>query len=134
MVDRDVISRQLDALYDARLREDAAAMALLWGPGGTIRLAGDGSVRPARVPADELVLTEVLGAFAETFRWHTAERISTIIEDDRAAVRTRVRLSHGDGAPVDTELMDDWRFDAEGRAVSLVEFVDTALIGKLLPG
>lgn len=131
MAEREQILARLDALYEARVREDADAMATLWAPGGTIRLAGDGSARPDRVPAAELVLTEVLGAFAETFRWHHVERLSTIIEGDRAAVRSRVRMSHGGGEPIETELMDDWTFDADGRAVALVEFVDTAIMARL---
>jgi hypothetical protein len=38
----------------------------------------------------------------------------------------------GGGEPIETELMDDWTFDAEGRrAVALVEFVDTAIMERL---
>ncbi|HYG47309.1 MAG TPA: nuclear transport factor 2 family protein [Allosphingosinicella sp.] len=132
MPDRDKILATLDGGLAARARGDKAAMAAFLAPGATFRIAGDrsafGQVRPGPARA-----RDVLGDLVDLISFHDYERLDTIVEGDRAAVRWRIDFSIGGGPVATTEILDLWTFDEEGRIADLVQFVDTALLERMLP-
>jgi hypothetical protein len=49
-------------------------------------------------------------------------------------VASRIQVSYGGGAPVTCEICDLWEFDSNGKIKSLRQFVDTALVDRMLSG
>ena len=131
MLDRVRILDIIDKAYAARTRGDKAELGTYWAPGAVYRLSGD----PALVrsfpagPADAIQTTEAL---VDLFQFEQLERLHAIVEGDAAAVLWRVLVSTRGGEPVTTEIYDLWKFDADGKVTSLLQFADTALIAKML--
>lgn len=133
MPDRDLILATLDGGLAARARGDKEAMAAFLAPGATFRIAGDRGAF-GLLQAGPAQARDVLGELVDLIRFHDYERLDTVVEGDRAAVRWRIDFSIAGGPVATTEILDLWRFDEEARIVDLVQFVDTALLVRMLPG
>lgn len=131
MLDRDEMLRVIDGAYAARMRGDKAAVAQYWEPEATYRLAGEASIMPA-VPVGPTDVMEAVGTLMDLFHFHKLERVDAVVEGPRASVHWRVTVSTWGGERVDAELYDLWQFSERGKAVSLLQFTDTALIVRML--
>ncbi len=130
MLDRQAVLRRIDDLYATRARGDKEALKAFWAPDSTFRLAGDSSfVAPFPSGPDAVASVDRI---IDLVTFHSFERVDAVVDGHKAAVLWRVRLSVRDGEPVTTELYDLWTFDDEGRATSVLQFCDTALLAKLL--
>ena len=132
MPSREAMIDTMDRLYRARVAGDKDALAQVWAPGATYRMAGGATAMPDRMrgsgparPATEQLI--------DTFVFHTAERLETVVEGDTAATRMRCEVTRkGSERHVETEIMDLWTFNSEGRVQSIVQYIDTALMLELL--
>ena len=130
--DRARMLETVDGGLAARARGDKEAMRAFLAPGATFRSAGDRYSFGA-VPAGPAAARDVLGELVDLIRFHHYERLDTIIEGRRAAIRWRIDFSIGGGPVASTEVFDLWTFDEEGRIADLLQFVDTALLAQLAP-
>ena len=131
MLQRTDVLRIIDEGYAARARGDKAALAALWAPGATFRVAAAPGVleKPlglaiAAGPAVDALIDRV--AFKD---YHREE---AVIEGNKAAVLWRVTLSAPGKDPVTTQLYDLWTINDDGRIASILQFGDTATIAELL--
>ena len=116
----------------ARARGDKEAMRAFLAPGATFRIAGDRTSFGA-VPAGPAEARDVLGALVDLISFHDHERLDTIVEGNRAAIRWRIDFSIGGGPVTTTEVLDLWTFDEDGKIADLLQFVDTALLARMAP-
>lgn len=131
LAERDRILDTIDQAYAARAAGDFEAMARFWEPHATYRLAGEAALLPA-VPVGPADAVEAVRTLIDLFDFHRFERVSSVVEGNRAAVHWRVTVSNNGGDPVEAELYDLWQFSENGRATSLLQFTDTALIVRML--
>jgi ketosteroid isomerase-like protein len=77
-------------------------------------------------------LRVALAKLIANFEFVQRDLVSILIDRDRAAVHSRVKLRFvPKDRTVATELVDLWKFD-NGKIVELVEFVDTAFVNDLM--
>lgn len=131
MLDDAQTLAHIDKAYAARLDDDRDALAALWAPGASYRMAGDPALLGA-FPTGPDEAAKVVGQLIEEVRFEKAERLDAIVAGGRAAIRWRVDLSVRGGPVVTTEICDLWTLDEDGRATDLVQFVDTALLKQML--
>ena len=130
MLDRQAILQRIDDLYATRARGDKEALQTFWAPEVSFRFAGDPELL-MHFPGGEDVAASI-GRIIDLIAFHHFERLEAVVEGHKASVLWRVHLSVRGKTPVTTELYDLWAFDDQGRATSLVQFCDTALLAKLL--
>ncbi len=131
MPDRAQILDSIDRAYEARARGDKEAVAPIWAAGATYRLCGEASLIPS-FPAGPAAAGETVESIIDLIHFHSHERLEAVVEGNRAAIRWRVEFSVQDGPVETTDLADFWEFDDDGRAISLIQFVDTAMLGDML--
>lgn len=131
MADRNRILATIDAALAARARGQKDAVETYFAPGAQFRLAGDKALY-GTFPAGPAGATEAVGELIELIRFHHHERLDAIVEGNRAACRWRIDFSLRGGPVATTELCDLWTFDEQGRVTELVQFLDTALLAKML--
>lgn len=131
MADRTRILETIDAALAARTREDKEEVARYLAPGARFRIAGDPAQYPG-FPVGPADAGEAVAELIDRVRFHNLERLDAVVEGNRAACRWRIDVSLGDGPVVPTEVCDLWTFDEDGRITDLVQFVDTALLARLL--
>jgi len=134
MPDRDQILHNIDTLYDARIRGDKAAIGAHFAPGASFRFAGRADLIRPEVPVGPGDFQAAVHDLIDLFEFHDMERLDAVVEGDMAAVHWKFTVSTPGGEPVDSELYDLWKFDEDGKVLSLVQFADTALMGHLLDG
>jgi ketosteroid isomerase-like protein len=132
MLDRQAILQRIDDAYATRTRGDKAALKEFWAPEATFRLAGEPAMlKPLHGGPDAAVSVDRL---IDLVTFHEFTRLDAVVDGYKAAVLWRVQLSVGQGKRVTTELYDLWEFNDEGKAVSVLQFCDTALLASLLAG
>jgi len=108
MSDRAMIERLLAELYAARLSSELDRMCRLFLSDARLEIAGVSYATPMAIKA--MGSTEIrtwLALLVKTFQLDEREVLSTIVENDAAAVHWRCRVrSKITGNPVRTELMD----------------------------
>ena len=130
-MDRAQLLRKIDETYDARAKGDKETVSGYLAPGSRYQLAGDTSLLSG-FPVGPEEAPKAISTLIDRVQFQQYERLSAIVEANSAAVRWRVTLSVDGKPPVTTEICDLWEFDEDGRMTSLVEFIDTALLRKLL--
>jgi ketosteroid isomerase-like protein len=130
MIEREAILATIDAAYAARMRGDKEAVAQYWEPEATYRLAGESTMMPA-VPVGPGDAMKAVDALIDLFEFHEIERVNAVVAGLSAAVHWRIKVSTG-GQVFDAELFDLWQFSERGKAISLLQFTDTALIVRML--
>ena len=106
-------------------------MAAYLAPGAHFRIAGDASLL-AGFPAGPDDAQSAISQLIDRVKLHNRERLDTVIEGNNAAVRWRTAPSVDGKLPVTTEMCDLWSFDEQGRATSLLQFIDTGLLRQRL--
>lgn len=122
---RETVTR----IWEARIAGDVAALRAFLSPDATYEMVGANAfadpalVGPARAG-------EAVSRLVEAFRFHSVKEVTAVFDGHTAAVVNRVQVSFGDAAPVTTEVCDLWTFGADGKVVSLRQFLDTDLIRR----
>jgi hypothetical protein len=104
-------------------------------PDGKFQLAGSKEHTPVTGSTQgHQELRATLAKLVATFQYVERDIVNLVIEDEWAAVHSRVKLRFvSKDRTVTTDLMDLWQFrDGNGKLVEFVEFADTALINDLM--
>lgn len=129
MPDRRDLIEIIEDAYEKRARGDKSAVDAIWAPGATYELFG-GQTLLQQFPSG--AADEATRAVIDLVEFHNHRRLEAVVEGDKAAVRWMVKLTVAGSPPADVQLFDLWTFDAAGKATSLVQFTDTALLDRLL--
>ena len=135
MGNREAMLELIGRAYAARGRGDLDELMTAFHPEAAFTLAGDkrtlevtGTVQGHRS------LRETLAGFIATFDFVQREILSEVIEEDRAAVHSRLVVRYKPtGATHTTDVIDLFTFQ-DGKIIELVEAADDALIKDMLSG
>ena len=135
MGDRAAIEKIVTNAYAARAAKDLDAIATIFKPDASFHIVGSPATFPAAGQAvGEAQLRAAIGSLIQTFDFLDQKMLTSVIEDNKAAVHWRVRVKHNpSGKTFETELLDVWTVDG-GRVASLVQFCDTALVASVMAG
>jgi len=125
LTDRSEIRRLLRELYDARVRSDLEGLCRAFSAEATFKIAGiSHHAAPIAVTAVGIGdIRQWLTLLLKTFQVKDQVILSTIVENDRAAVHWRAKIhSRITGITVLTELVDLVEV-SDGRIVSYMEFL-----------
>lgn len=132
MTDREDIERLIREAYAARVRGDVEGVMRAFDPRAEFELLGNQSTSPIpmrAVGANDI--RERIAALVRNFPFESHAFTNMVIEGSKAATRSRVRIkSNITGQTADTEFADFIEVK-NGRIVSFVQFIDTALAAKL---
>ncbi len=121
----------IDRFWEARIAGDKAAVQSFLAPEAVYELVGAAAIAdravvgpaPAGPAADRLM---------DDFKFHSVERITSVVEGLKAAVVSKFQVSFRGGAPVIAEACDIWEFDTAGKATSVKQFIDTDLVRRVM--
>jgi len=132
-MDRDAIMGLIDRAYEARRTEDIEGIIAAFHPDGKFELAGSKDVTAvAGVAKGHQELRTALSGLVRNFEFVQRDILSILIDGDRAAVHSRVKLRFvPKDKVVTTDLLDLWKIE-NGKIVELVEFADTAVVNDLI--
>jgi ketosteroid isomerase-like protein len=129
MASRDAMIDTIYRAYAARDKGDIEGLMAAFHPDAVFEIKGDKDILEVAGPVQgHPSVRAAMTGFIETFEFMKREIVDAMVEGDRIAVHSRlkVRFIPGD-VVVTTELLDKFRFE-DGRIIELVEFADTALI------
>ena len=133
MTDRKTIEAVIERCYAARQKGDIETLMAAFDPDGVFELAGSKEMVAAvgAVRGHQAIRENMMGLIA-AFDFIDRDIICMMIDGQRAAVHSRVKIKY---VPRDmaftTDLLDSFRFK-DGKIVELLEFADTALIRELM--
>jgi ketosteroid isomerase-like protein len=132
MSDRDAVERLILDAYAARDAGDAERCLQCVGPHASFRLVGGIGELPDRPTAGAQELRDAIEGLIKNFDFVSREILSFVVEGNRAAVHSRVKLRFNPNKrEFETDLLDLWHVE-NGKITSLVEFADTATVGKVI--
>lgn len=122
----------VEGFYRSRLANDVDECLKYFAPDANCRIAGSPEASPVAVSAnDESSLRRHLSELIAAWDWRAHEVESMTVDGDRAAVHFRLTTAFKPtGDVVSTEVVDLFTV-RNGKIVSFVEFVDTALVAKV---
>lgn len=131
-MDREATKALIERIYEARRTGDIETIIAVFDPNGRFQLAGSKEHTPAVGTAQgHQELRTLIAGLIAAFEFVQRDIISLVIENDRAAVHSRVKLRFvPKDRTVTTDLLDLWTFK-DGKAVEMVEFADTAMVNDL---
>jgi ketosteroid isomerase-like protein len=136
MTDRKTIEDVIDRCYAARQQGDIETLMAAFDKDGAFGLAGSKKMVAAVGTArgDQAIRANMTGLIA-AFDFIHRDIICIVIDDERAAVHSRVKIKYVPrDATFTTDLLDLFQFK-DGKIAELVEFADTALLKDLMsPG
>ncbi len=130
-MDRAELLQKIDATYEARARNDKEGVAEILAPGARYRLVGDTEML-SDFPTEAQEAQTAISTLIDRVKFENYERRGAVVEGNTAAIYWQVTLSVDGKPPVTTEFCDLWEFDEHGKASSLLQFIDTALLQNLL--
>lgn len=136
MTDRKTMEAVIDRCYAARQKGDIETMMAAFDKDGAFGLAGSKEMVAAVGTAQgHEAIRESMTGLVAAFDFIDRNIICMVIDGERAAVHSRVRIRY---VPSDrtftTDLLDLFHFK-DGKIVELTEFADTALVKDLMsPG
>lgn len=133
MTNRETIQAVIDQVYAARRTGDIDSIMAIFHPDAKFELAGSKVLTPAvGIWRGHQELRTTIAGLIAGFEFIQRDIISSVIDGERAAIHSRVKLR---SIPKDktaaTDILDLWKFE-NGRVVEFVEFVDTALVNDLM--
>jgi hypothetical protein len=132
-VSNQSILKTIEDFWTARATNNAAALQEFLAPGATFEMVGAGNFAE-----QELVGPAAAAAAAERlvkdFIFQGRKSLTSIVEDNRAAMVSRLEVSYRGKPAVTTECCDFWEFDEAGKVKSLRQFVDTNLVRRMIAG
>lgn len=115
---------RIKAVIDARKDGDRERLKDLVAEGATYSVAArDGDMPGFPVKSDDI--GTAVDKLIPLIEYKAVDYDLPIIDGHRAAVGMNVK-AESNGVPFDLRLCGMWEFDADGRAISLVEYTDTA--------
>ena len=133
MTDRETIRALIERAYEARRIGDIEATTATFHPDGKFELVGAKALTAAAGTAQgHAAIRATLAGLIASFEFVQRDFVTFIIDGERAAVHSRVKLRFiPKDRTVTTDLLDLWKFE-NGKAVELIEFADTALVNDLM--
>jgi len=131
MPSRKSILKTIDELYKARVKGDISVLEKFLAPGAKYRLAGGSRALPKLANGSA---KKTIGGLIDLFEFKSVKQLSATVEGNFAAIRWRIKMSTKDGQTATTELFDLWEFNKAGKAKSLIQFGDTALLERMVSG
>jgi ketosteroid isomerase-like protein len=133
MTDRKTIEAVISGCYAARQKGDIETVMAAFHTDGVFELAGSKEmvavVGAAR--GNQEIRTTMTGLIA-AFDFIERDIICMMIDGERAAVHSRVKIRYVPGdRTFTTDLLDTFHFK-DGKIVEFVEFADTALVKDLM--
>jgi len=130
---RDAIVALIDVYYRSRLANDVDRCVAHFAPDASIRIAGSHDASPiAGSSSGPMAVRRQTIELIGSWQWLSMRIESMTIEGDRAAVHFQLTTRfQPTGDVVSSELLDLLTV-RDGKIVSLVEFVDTALVALLV--
>jgi ketosteroid isomerase-like protein len=133
MSSREAMIDTIVRAYDARAKGDIEGLMAAFHPNAVFELKGEKDVLEVAgaVHGHQNVRAAMTG-FIAAFEFINRDIVDTIIEGDRAAVHSRLKVRFIPKDVVFTsDVLDTFRFE-DGKIVELVEFTDTALIKNVV--
>jgi ketosteroid isomerase-like protein len=133
VTNRDAIKTLIERIYEVRRTGDIEGAIAAFHPDGKFELAGSKEHTATIGKAEgHQELRETFAKLIAAFQFVARDIVNLVIEDERAAVHSRVKLRFvPKDRTVTTDLIDLWKFK-DGKVLELLEFVDTALINDLM--
>ena len=133
MADREAIKALIERAYEARRTGDIERTIAAFHPDGKFELAGSKEHTPVTGSTQgHQELRATLAKLVAAFQYVERDIVNLVIEDEWAAVHSRVKLRFvSKDRTVTTDLIDLWKF-RDGKVEEFVEFADTALINDLM--
>ena len=133
MTGRQAIEDLLEELYAARVRGDLDAVAKLFAANATFQVAGtdDASPMPTLVKGNAGIRSLMQGMIVN-FEVSDFTVIEMLIDGPSAAVRWQATFLYTKTGRMFTTELADFITVANGKVVSFVEFLDTALAARVL--
>lgn len=132
-MNRDAVLETIDRFWKVRVAGDKAGVRGFMAPDATYEMVGAKAFADPRMvgPAPAGPTADTL---IDAFRFDRVERVTAVVDGNRAAVVIAIEVSFRGGAPVKSEACDLWEFDDAGKVKSLRQFVDTALVNRMIEG
>jgi ketosteroid isomerase-like protein len=133
MNDRAAVEAMLREAYAARVRGDVEGTVRHFAEDAVFALAGAKTASPVAMRCTDCeALRGAMAGLVQAFEFRDHQIVALIVEGDKAAVHTRVRVrATASGEEVTTEMVDLVTI-RDGKIASFTEFCDTALAAKML--
>jgi ketosteroid isomerase-like protein len=133
MADREAMIDTIYRAYDARGRGDIEGCMAAFHPNAVFEIKGEKDVlEVAGAVQGHLNVRAAMTGFIETFEFMKRDIVDAIVEGDRAAVHSRLKVRFIPRDVVFTsDVLDTFKFE-DGKIIELVEFADTALIKNVV--
>ena len=123
-MDRHEVYDRIKAVIDARQRRDYPRAAALIASDATYAVAAKDGSLPGFPDKDDDVMT-AFDKLVKLIEYRKVDYLDSIVEGHRAMVLMRV-AAEAHGVEHDLLLCGIWELDADGQAISLTEYTDTA--------
>ena len=135
MTDRDAIETMITECYKAREKGDIDGLMAAFHPDAVFELSGDPDVfAVAGAVEGHYNVRASMAELIESFTFISRKMVSVVIEGERAAVHSRLKVKYNPtNRTFASDVLDTFRFK-DGKIVELVEFADTALIRDIVQG
>lgn len=132
MTDRETVRKLIEQAYEARDKGDIDGVMTAFHADGMFCLAGERkTLELAGTVEGHSNVREVMRGFIASFEFIKRDILSMIIDGDRAAVHSRLKIrAAAKDVTFTTELVDLFEI-ADGKVRMLTEFADTALIKQV---
>jgi ketosteroid isomerase-like protein len=125
------ILKTIDRFWEARMAGDKAALRSFLADNASYEMVGaqafaDASLvgpAPAGPAADQLI---------DEFKIQNFRRLQSVVDGQNAATAASIEVSYRGGPTVTSEFCDLWEFDSGGKIKSLRQFVDTAMVDRMM--
>ena len=131
MASRKAIEKLVREIYSARKRGDYDAMAEMCAPNATLRLAG--AAEHSTLAGTTRGRAALRKRFADLAQFAIANQkfLAIVVDGDSGAVHWRANVTYKPtGKSAVTEVCDLWTVK-NGKMTSVIQFIDTALVGHL---
>jgi ketosteroid isomerase-like protein len=133
MASREAMIDTIYRAYEARGKGDIDGLMAAFHPNAVFELKGEKEILEVAgaVQGHPDVRTAMIGLI-EAFEFVKRDVVDAMVEGDRAAVHSRVKIRFIPKDVVFTsDVLDRFKFE-DGKIIELVEFADTALIKSLV--
>jgi ketosteroid isomerase-like protein len=133
MANREAMIETIYRAYDARANGDIEGCMAAFHPDAVFELKGEKALLEfAGAMQGHRDVRAALTGFIETFEFMERDIVAVIVEGDRAAVHSRLKMRFIPKDVVFTsDVLDTFKFE-DGKISELVEFSDTALIKSVV--
>jgi ketosteroid isomerase-like protein len=133
MASRETMIATIYRAYDARAKGDIEGLMAAFHPNAVFELKGEKDVlEVAGAVQGHPDLRAAMAGLIENFEFVKRDIIDAMVEGDRAAVHSRLKVRFVPKDVVFTsDVLDTFRFE-DGKIIELVEFADTALIKSVV--